>query len=62
MKYAKGFYQQAHELTNQKNHIGAIERYTKVSKFYEAIDNRAFCFMDLGNGMRLLKDLNNQFK
>ncbi|MBK8350074.1 MAG: hypothetical protein IPL08_21590 [Saprospiraceae bacterium] len=47
VKYAKGFYQQAHELTNQKNHIGAIERYTKaielLPNFYEAIDNRAFC-------------------
>lgn len=52
VKYAKGFYQQAYELTNQKNHIGAIERYTKaielLPNFHEAIDNRAFCFMDLG--------------
>jgi tetratricopeptide (TPR) repeat protein len=52
VKYAKSFYQQAHELTNQKNHLGAIEKYSKaielMPNFYEAIDNRAFCFMDLG--------------
>lgn len=52
VKYAKNFYKQAHELTNQKNHIGAIEKYSKaiglIPNFYEAIDNRAFCFMDLG--------------
>ena len=52
VKYAKSFYKQAHALTNKKNHIGAIEKYSKaielLPSFYEAIDNRAFCFMDLG--------------
>lgn len=52
VKYAKSFYQQAYELTNQQNHIGAIEKYSRaielMPNFYEAIDNRAFCFMDLG--------------
>ncbi len=52
VKYAKSFYQQAHQLTNQKNHLGAIEKYNKaialMPNFFEAIDNRAFCFMDLG--------------
>jgi tetratricopeptide (TPR) repeat protein len=53
VKYAKGFYQQAHELTNQNNHEDAIQKYTSaidlMPNFHEAIDNRAFCYMDLGN-------------
>ena len=53
VKYAKRFYQQAHELTNHKNLKGAIQKYTSainlMPNFYEAIDNRAFCYMDLGN-------------
>jgi len=53
VKYANGFYQQAHELTNQKNHIEAINKYSRaidlMPNFHEAIDNRAFCNMDLGN-------------
>ena len=53
VKCAKGFYQQAHELTKQKDHEAAIRKYTSaielMPNFYEAIDNRAFCHMDLGN-------------
>jgi len=52
VKFAKGFYQQAHELTNQNNHLAAIQKYTSaidlMPNFHEAIDNRAFCYMDIG--------------
>lgn len=53
VKYAKEYYQQAHEYTNQNKHLDAIKKYTKaidlMPNFYEAIDNRAFCYMDIGN-------------
>lgn len=53
VKYANQFYKQAHQFSNQKNHLGAIEQYSKaiqlMPNFFEAIDNRAFCYMDLGN-------------
>ncbi len=51
VKYAKEFYQQAYRLTNQKKYASAIEKYSKaielMPNFFEAIDNRSFCFMDL---------------
>ena len=66
VKYAKTFYQQAHELTNQKNHIGAIDKYSKaielMPNFYEAIDNRAFCFMDLGKWEEAIKGFNRSLQ
>lgn len=62
VKYAKTFYQQAHELTNQNNIEAAIQKYTKaidlMPNFYEAIDNRAFCHMDLGNWNEAIKGFN----
>lgn len=52
VKYANEYYQQAHQLTNQKNHLGAIQKYSSaidlMPNFFEAIDNRAFCYMDMG--------------
>ena len=52
VKYAKGFYQQAHALSTEQDHTGAIQKYSQaidlLPNFFEAIDNRAFAYMDLG--------------
>ncbi|BAV06319.1 Tetratricopeptide repeat-containing protein [Filimonas lacunae] len=49
---AQRYYSTAYEFTNQQLHHEAIDAYSKaidlLPYFYEAIDNRAFCKMDLG--------------
>lgn len=49
---AKKFYKEAHGLSSQGNHVEAINKYSiainLLPNFFEAIDNRAFCKMDLG--------------
>ncbi len=49
---ANNYYKTAYELTNDKKHLEAIDEYSKAidlfPQFFEAIDNRAFCKMDLG--------------
>jgi len=66
VKYAKGFYKQAHELTNQNNHKAAIQKYTSaielMPNFHEAIDNRAFCHMDLGNWKDAIQGFNQSLQ
>jgi tetratricopeptide (TPR) repeat protein len=53
VKYAKQYYSEGYSYTTAKKYELAIEAYTKaidfIPAFYEAIDNRAFCYMDLGN-------------
>lgn len=50
--YAQKFYQEAYRLTDQKKNKQAIEKYTQaidlIPNFFEAIDNRSFCYMNLG--------------
>lgn len=66
VKYANGFYKEAYALTNEKNHVGAIEKYAKaielMPNFYEAIDNRAFCFMDLGRWNEAIEGFNESLQ
>jgi tetratricopeptide (TPR) repeat protein len=49
---ANKYYQAGLRLTDDEKHIEAIDAYSKaidlVPSFFEAIDNRAFCNMDLG--------------
>jgi tetratricopeptide (TPR) repeat protein len=49
---ANQYYQAGLILTDEKKHYDAIDAYSKavdlVPNFFEAIDNRAFCKMDLG--------------
>lgn len=57
---ANKYYKEAHRLTDLKQHEKAIENYTKaielIPNFYEAIDNRAFCNMDLGKWDDAIED------
>lgn len=66
VKYANDFYQQAHKLTDQMEYLGAIERYSKaidlMPSFFEAIDNRAFCFMDLGKWNEAIEGFEQSLK
>ncbi|MEM8891551.1 MAG: tetratricopeptide repeat protein [Bacteroidota bacterium] len=52
VKYAKGFYLQANALSKNQDHTTAIHKYSQaidlLPNFFEAIDNRAFSYMDLG--------------
>ena len=54
------YYKQANDLADQKKYVEAIECYTKaidlVNTFFEAIDNRAFCKMDLGQWQEAIQD------
>lgn len=49
---ASSYYKSGHSLTDQKRHTEAIDAYSKaidlIPNFFEAIDNRAFCKMDMG--------------
>ncbi|MBL7997850.1 MAG: tetratricopeptide repeat protein [Candidatus Kapabacteria bacterium] len=49
---ANSYYKAGLALTDQKKHYDAIDSYSKAidlfPQFFEAIDNRAFCKMDLG--------------
>ena len=59
---ANNYYKSGLRLTDEKKHIEAIDSYSKAidlyPQFFEAIDNRAFCKMDLG----LLTDAIQDFK
>jgi tetratricopeptide (TPR) repeat protein len=50
-KIANSYYKEGYRLTDLQRHKDAIDEYTKAIEvfptFYEAIDNRAFCKMDL---------------
>lgn len=49
---ANRYYKAGYSLTTDKKHFEAIDEYSKAidlfPQFFEAIDNRAFCKMDLG--------------
>lgn len=49
---ANNYYQSGFKLTDEKKQYEAIDAYSKAidlfPKFFETIDNRAFCKMDLG--------------
>lgn len=66
VKYAKKFYDEALQLTNQKAHQTAIQKYSKaihlMPNFYEAIDNRAFSFMDLGEWKTAIEGFNQSLE
>ena len=57
---ANEYYQAGLRLTNEKKHYEAIDSYSKaidlIPNFFEAIDNRAFCKMDLGHWMEAIED------
>lgn len=57
---AKKYYKEAHDLTTGGNHLGAIHKYSiainLLPNFFEAIDNRAFCKMDLGMFPEAIED------
>lgn len=57
---ANGYYQSALILTDNKLHDEAIDTYSKaidlVPEFFEAIDNRGFCKMDLGLWNEAIED------
>ena len=60
LRTATVYYRAAHQLTDEKKHEFAIEEYSKaidlVPHFVEAIDNRAFCKMDLGRWTDAIED------
>ena len=66
VKYAKHYYDTALQLTNQKNYKEAIFSYEKaielMPNFFEAIDNRAFCMMDLGRWDEAIAGLNQSLE
>jgi tetratricopeptide (TPR) repeat protein len=51
VKLSKEHYKAGYSLTTQKQYSKAIDEYEKaillIPNFFEAIDNRAFCFMDM---------------
>jgi len=57
---ATEYYQEAYLLTDEGKYEAAIEYYSKaislVPSFYQAIDNRAFCKMDLGRWRDAIAD------
>jgi tetratricopeptide (TPR) repeat protein len=57
---ADEYYQAGLRLTDEKKHHDAIDSYSKaidlVPNFFEAIDNRAFCKMDLGLWIEAVED------
>lgn len=59
-KKATGYYHEAYLLTDQEKYEAAIEAYSRaielVPTFFEAIDNRAFCKMDLGRWRDAIED------
>lgn len=60
LSIADKYYQAALKLTDEKKHNEAIDNYNKAidlfPQFFEAIDNRAFCKMDLGLWTKAIKD------
>lgn len=59
-KKATGYYQEAYLLTDEGKLEEAIEKYSAaisvIPTFYEAIDNRAFCKMDLARWRDAIED------
>jgi len=59
-KIAKDYYQEAYYLTDHKQYETAIEKYSiaisLISGFHEAVDNRAFCKMDMGHWADAIED------
>lgn len=57
---ANGYYREAIRLTDENRHLEAIDSYSKAidlfPQFFEAIDNRAFCKMDLGLWEEAIED------
>jgi tetratricopeptide (TPR) repeat protein len=57
---ATELYHEAYMLTNERKYAAAIEKYSKaielIPEFHEAIDNRAFCKMDLGMWRDAIED------
>jgi len=57
---ANDYYQSGLRLTDEKKHYEAIDSYSKaidlLPNFFEAIDNRAFCKMDLGQWAEAIED------
>lgn len=57
---ADNYYQMGLRLTDESKHYDAIDSYSKaidlVPDFFEAIDNRAFCKMDLGLWHEAIED------
>lgn len=57
---ANEYYQAGLRLTDEKKHYDAIDSYSKAidlfPNFFEAIDNRAFCKMDLGQWAEAIED------
>ncbi|MBO9634795.1 MAG: tetratricopeptide repeat protein, partial [Chitinophagaceae bacterium] len=60
VKIAGEYYQEGYRLTDEHKHLEAIDAYSKAidlfPSFYEAIDNRAFCKMDLGLWEEAIED------
>jgi tetratricopeptide (TPR) repeat protein len=60
IRQATEYYKMAYQLTDEGKTGEAIEHYSKainlVPTFYEAIDNRAFCKMDLGRWLDAIED------
>ena len=59
---ATRYFHEGYALTDQKKHEEAIEKYSKAidlfPTLYEALDNRAFCKMDLGRWQEAIDDFN----
>lgn len=57
---ATRYFHEGYSLTDQKKHEEAIEKYSRAidlfPTLYEAIDNRAFCKMDLGRWQEAVDD------
>ena len=66
IQYASKYYEEAYQLNTQKEQEQVILKYTKVIElipnFFEAIDNRAFCKMDLGHWDTAIEDFNLSLK
>ena len=57
---ANEYYKTGLRLTDEKKHLDAIDSYSKAidlfPDFFEAIDNKAFCKMDLGLWLEAIED------
>lgn len=63
---ADDYYQAGLRLTDEKKHYEAIDSYSKainlMPNFFEAIDNKAFCKMDLGQWTEAIKDFHESLE
>ena len=64
--YAKKYYQEGYQLSIQKKYHLAIKKYSitidLIPTFFEAIDNRAFCKMDMGFFKEAIEDFNESLR